>query len=171
MYIIEFVPQVRAVFLLFIAICANFLGNTINCGLQKTFTENPIVRHLFLYLIVLFTIDFTSKQDLPLDQVIFKSFVIYLFYIILTKQSLASLVIIIILLISCYLIYIQMNYEKSKKNNTKDYEELLNNLTLGIGVVSIIGFALYLNKQYNDHKDDFDLVKFIFGTNKCESLK
>ncbi len=166
----EFLPQIRALLLLFIAICANFLGSTINCSLQKTLTYNPVIRHLFLYLIILFTIDFTSKSDLPLDEVIFKSFIIYFFYIILTKQSLESLTIIIILLISSYFIFIQMSYEKSRNIDVENYKKTLDYLVFSIGVVSLIGFTLYFRKQTIDHKDDFDITKFIFGTNKCSNL-
>ncbi len=167
---LEFVPQIRAVFLLFIAISANFLGNTLNCSLQKNLTNIPIIRHLFLYMIILFTIDFTSKYDLPLEDVIFKSFVIYLFYILLTKQDFYSLTLIIILLISSYMLFIQMNYEKSLDKSVKSYEKTLEYLTYAIGIVTVVGFIFYFNKQYQDHKNDFDITKFIFGTNKCESM-
>ena len=167
---IEYIPQIRAVLLLFIAISANFLGSTLNCGLQKILTDNNIIRHLFLYLIILFTIDFTSKSDLPLEEIIFKSFVIHLFYILLTKQSIWSLTIIMLLIISLYFIFIQMNYEKSTNNNVDNYNTILTYLTYSIGIVTIIGFGLYFNKQYHDYKDNFDITKFVFGTNKCTNL-
>jgi len=170
MFELEIVPQIRAVLLLFIAISANFLGSTLNCSLQKTLTDNPVIKHLFLYLIIVFTIDFTSKSDLSIEQVIFKSFIIYLFYILLTKQSMEYLTIIIILLITLYLVFIQMNYEKSKSKDISNYINILNYLTYGIGIVTVVGFGLYLNKQQQDHPDDFDITKFIFGNSKCAGL-
>jgi len=45
-----FTGSIRAVFLLFIAISANFLGNTLNCGLQFDLTTTPLLRNLFIYI-------------------------------------------------------------------------------------------------------------------------
>ena len=43
-------------------------------------------------------------------------------------------------------------------------------LSLAIAGIAVIGFGFYLNRQYNDHKEDFNLAKFIFGKNKCDKM-
>ena len=168
---LEFVPQIRAVFLLFIAISANFLGNTLSCSVQYNLTSNPYLRHLFLYLIIIFTIDFTSKDNMDPISIMEKTFVIYLFYVLLSKQSYTTIVIIIILLIATYLAYIQSTHLKQNNTGTEFYDNLLSFLVVAIGVVTVVGFIMYFNKQYAEHSDDFDYLKFIFGTNQCDKLK
>ena len=163
---------IRGVFLLIIAVSANLLGNTLNCNLQLNLTNIPYLRHLFLYLIIIFTIDFTSKNSMSIVEILTKSLIIYIFYILLSKQNYITLYIIIILLIAVYLCYIQSNYliNLDKNNEENIYNTVSEYLTYLIGIVAIIGFAVYFTQQYNDHYDDFDFLKFIFGTNKCDKL-
>lgn len=167
----KFTASIRAVFLLFIAISANFLGNTLNCGLQFNLTTTPLLRNLFLYIMIVFTIDFTSKDSMSVEEIMSKSLIIYIFYIMLSKQDYITMYIVIILLISTYLCYLQTNYLKENGANTKFFDELSSFLVFGIGTVTIIGFLMYFSKQYNEHKDKFDMMKFIFGTNQCDKLK
>lgn len=79
--------------------------------------------------------------------------------------------IVITLLISTYLCYLQNNYLKENGANTKFFEELSSFLIFGIGTITVIGFLMYFNRQYKEHKEDFDIIKFIFGTNQCDKLK
>jgi len=167
----NFSDSIRAVFLLFIAITANFLGNTLNCSLQFDLTTTPILRNLFLYIIIVFTIDFTSKKSMSVDEIMSKSLIIYIFYIMLSKQDYLTIYIIIILLIGSYLCYIHTNYLKQNGKESNFFNDLSSFLIFGIGTVTVIGFIMYFNRQYQDHKDNFDIVKFIFGTNQCDKLK
>lgn len=172
-----FSGSIRAVFLLFIAISANFLGNTLNCGMQFDLVTTPILRNIFLYIIIVFTIDFTSKNSMSVGEILSKSLIIYIFYIMLSKQDYVSMYIIIILLIATYLCYLQTNYLKQNNTDidididTKFYDDLTSFLIVGIGLITLIGFIMYFNKQYNEHNADFDISKFIFGTNQCDKLK
>lgn len=163
--------SIRAVFLLFIAISANFLGNTLNCGLQFDLTTTPILRNLFLYILIVFTIDFTSKKSMSVQEILSKSLIIYIFYIMLSKQDYITMYIVIILLISTYLCYLQSSYLKENDKDTIFFDELSSFLIYGIGIITIIGFLMYFSRQYNEHETDFDIIKFIFGTNQCDKLK
>jgi hypothetical protein len=167
----KFTDSIRAVFLLFIAISANFLGNTLNCSLQFDLTTTPILRNLFLYILIVFTIDFTSKDSMSVGEIMSKSIIIYIFYIMLSKQDYMTMYIVVILLIASYLCYIQTNYLKENGKESKFLDDLTSFLIFGIGVVTLIGFIMYFNRQYNDHRDNFDITKFIFGTNQCDKLK
>lgn len=167
----NFSGSIRAVFLLFIAISANFLGNTLNCGLQFDLTTTPLLRNLFLYILIVFTIDFTSKSAMNVEEIITRSLIIYIFYIMLSKQDYMTMYIVIILLIATYLCYLQTNYLKENSQETKFFDDLSSLLMFGIGAVTVIGFIMYFNRQYKEHKDDFDMMKFIFGTNQCDKLK
>jgi hypothetical protein len=167
----NFSDSIRSVFLLFIAISANFLGNTLNCGIQFDLTTTPLLRNIFLYILIVFTTDFASKKSMSVGEILSKSLIIYIFYIMLSKQDYITIYIIIILLIATYLCYLQTNYLKDNNKNYNFYDELTSFLIYGIGIVTVIGFLMYFSRQYNDNKDDFDMTKFIFGTNKCDKLK
>ncbi len=89
----------------------------------------------------------------------------------LNKQDYITMYIVIIMLIITYLIYLQTNYLKKNNLDTIYYDNLSTNLIYGISFVTLIGFILYFNKQYNEHYNDFDILKFIFGTNVCNKIK
>lgn len=167
----KYSETIDSVFLLFIAISANFLGNTLNCRIQYDLTTIPILRNIFLYLIIVFTIDFTSKSSMNVEEILTKSFVIYIFYIMLSKQEFVTLYIVIILMIATYLCYLQTNYLKENNKDVKFYEDLTSFLIFGITSVTIIGFLMYFSRQREEHKDSFDIVKFLFGTNICDKMK
>ncbi len=170
MSVLVLTSEIKAVFLLIIALSSNFLGNTLNCGLQRLLTENGIIRNLFIFFIIFFTIDFTSKSDLDPVDVIKKSFLIYIFYIILNKQSFESFALLFILMVVVYIIYLKIGYEEKRNRDTKLFNQSLNILLYCIGGIAIIGFGLYYNKQMTEHPNDFDHIKFIFGTKKCDSI-
>jgi len=167
---IMFSSEVKAVFLLLIAISTNFLGNSLNCSLQKGLTDNILLRHLFIYLIIFCTIDFTAKSHMdPLD-IMKKSLVIYLFYILLSKQNAETLILIFILLIAIYILYLKINYEEKIGNDTFKYTDSIEFLAMAVGLISIVGFGFYFNKQHTEHSDSFDIITFIFGKNKCDKM-
>lgn len=167
---IMFSSEIKAVFLLIIAISANFLGNSLNCSLQKGLTDSIIIRHLFLYLMIFCTIDFTAKDNMePLD-IMKRSFIIYLFYILLSKQNPETLILIFILLISIYILYLKVNYEVKQGNDTLIYADSIEFLSYTVALISIVGFGFYFNRQYTEHSDSFDMITFIFGKNKCDKM-
>ncbi len=167
---IMFSSEIKAVFLVIIVISANFIGNTLNCGLQKALTDNVLLRHLFLYLMIFCTIDFTAKNDMdPLD-IMKSSFIIYLFYMLLSKQNAETLVLILLLLICIYILYLKVNYEEKQGSNTLVYAESIEYLSYAVALISIVGFGFYFNRQYNEHSDSFDIITFIFGKNKCDKM-
>lgn len=169
--VINYGESIRAVFLLFIILTANFFSNSINCGIQYNLTTSPLFRHIFIYLFIVFSIDFTSKDARNVQEILLKSFVIFVFYIMFNKQHRYTMYVILMLFIALYMIYLQTNYLKKHKKNTKIYDDLTNKILILITVITIIGFLMYVNKQQNDYKGKFDILRFIFGNNKCESLK
>ena len=63
-------------------------------------------------------------------------------------------------------------YEGDKEKNKEIIHKLkqVNNILLYIIIfIIIIGFLLYTNKQYQDHKKDFSILKFIFGVLHCKN--
>ena len=88
----------------------------------------------------------------------------------LTKQNFSSLVIILILLVTVYILYLKINYENKIGTDTTSYQKTMDTLSFVIGGITIVGFGLYLNRQYTEHSDDFEISKFIFGTNKCDNM-
>ena len=169
----NFSSNIQALFLLFLGISANFLGNTLNCSIQKILTDNSIIRHLFILMIVYFTTNFTSKTVMTPLEILKNSLIIYILYIFLTKQTYEMFLLNILLIFVIYVLFIQIEYEKSKnnENNVNKINNIINNFEYILIVTLIIGFVFYFKKQYNDHKKNFDVLTFLLGSKSCSSIK
>ena len=73
----------KGLFLLILAISANFVGNLLGCKTQKTLTENMLAKHGVLLFLIYFTVDLTSEEVIhPLEN--FKyTVLLWIFYIFL----------------------------------------------------------------------------------------
>jgi hypothetical protein len=172
-------PNIRAVFLIFLAVSSNFIGSTMNCSIQKIMTENAAVRHLFVLLIIYFTIDFTSKHNMHPIQILKNALFIYLLFIVLTKQTNGMFILNILIIFLIYICSIMKEYiQKHKENNEENKdtylkwnEENLNLINKYLQYILLmtltIGFILYFNKQYTDHTKNFSIIIFLLGLNKC----
>ena len=83
----DFSSCIRALFLLFLGLSGNFIANTLNCSIQKILLDYSIIRHIFILIIIYFTIDFTSKSDMSPLEILKNSFIIYILFIFLAKQT------------------------------------------------------------------------------------
>ena len=74
--------------------------------------------------------------------------------------------------------YINSTYIHYYKSETSKEIELIEKLEkiqkllyILIVILILIGFSLYFRKQYNDYYKTWSTSKFLFGVNKCKSMK
>src|SRR5210317_2062217 len=89
----------KGIFLIFLTLIGNFLSTSMPCKLQKLLTENIYVKNISLFILIYFTIDVFKDNSIkhhPLE-ILKSTFLIFISYILFTKQNLFTSVIIIIL--------------------------------------------------------------------------
>lgn len=64
--------------------------------------------------------------------------------------------------------YYKKNKDEKLNNEFKNYQKLLINAAI---IILIVGFSSYLIQKKYEYKSKFNLKKFIFGVQKCNSLK
>ena len=145
-----------------------------------------LVKHIVFFMLIYFTINVYNEDTIHPKQLFSSSLIIYLLFLLFTKQSLIFGIFIIILLCIEYIIYNYISFYKNKleKNGTTDKSkqenknindliDLLKKLSVIILyiilVLLIIGSISYYIKQKNSYKNNFDIIKFIFGVNKCKN--
>lgn len=163
----------KSLLFLVLAISGNFVGSTLSCQLQNQMTNNPYVKHLTLLFIIYFTIttlDPNSSTKSPVYS-LKNTLIIWLFYIMFTKQDLDYSMIAIALLIISHVSDQFVEYYEKINADTGLYTSI-RNTSFSAGVIFItIGFLTYLiNKRY-EYGEKFDFIKFIFGNAVCDSLK
>jgi hypothetical protein len=167
-------------FLLFLALSGNFIAETMGCETQFMFTNNRFFKHFIVFLLIFFTINFTSKENISPKENFGKSLFLWVFFILFTKMSFKFTFTVILLLLIIFIMEQQKEYVVylSKKNNSQQSSTEIANLTKyqktlsAISVVLVcIGFFSYFFARKREYKSKFDFSKFLFGINKCKSLQ
>ena len=132
-------------------------------------SDNILYQHMSVILIIIFTIlIFDDLSQLNILQIIKKTMIIYILFILITKTP--------------HNIFIKLRRDEmiSELKNKKDpkYERfeyisgfVLNFLILFITALTIVGVFFYYTEKKIEYKKKFDIIKFIFSTNKCRGGK
>ena len=173
---IRFLNTISAVFLVLLAVSGNFVGETLNCRFQKVLSNNMFYKHLVLFVIIYFSISFSNqeKTNSPI-QLFIRSFTIWSVYVLFTRTDVPYNFIIVILL---FLLLLEKDYISYLKAIDIDfYEENLYLFVFGSQLLIYllfsmlaIGFYQYYKRQKNEKKSDFQLLTFLLGSPKCESV-
>ena len=172
-----------SLFLLYLIISGNYLGDLFGCRLQEAFTELILVKHLLAFLTLYFFVTLTgTKTQNPLNTMI-TSFGIYLIFILSRKIFLGYTLIILMLMLIIKMIdeYIQFYYtednkEESKKETKINKNKLINIqnvLTYMVYIIIFIGFVRNTHYKYKELGKKFDWIKYLIGENRsksCQSL-
>jgi hypothetical protein len=167
---------VKGIYLLILIIIAGDTASTFSRQGHKFLQNNYIAKHVIIICIIYFTIDYSgTKINHPL-QTLLVTGLIWLFYILISKQNLTFTIIIFGLITLIYLLYDFMNYYKDQFKQTKEKEKELQSkidtldkiityTTYIIIGISVIGFLKYYSFQKGIRKNKFQNAKFIFGSN------
>ncbi len=167
----------KNLFILYLVISSNFLGNLFGCQIQNSFTNNILVKHLLGFLTLFFFISLAETSDIlpaePTQKILF-AFIIYILFLFSTRIKVSFWYPFIVSLALVYIVQIYKEYEnkqtkpdKLKVDNYLMYQKVL----LGLAVfVSVIGFIVYFYDKKIEHGDNFSYFRFIFGNTVCDSL-
>lgn len=165
----------KGLLLIFLAIICNFLGDTMNCSMQTIMYKHPIIKWLIILGLIYFTINFTSSSNVNPSWLFLNSFIIFIIFILFMKQNKITFYVSLALLIVIFSINQYMNYYQNLEQNETNQNKVakLKKTLLGLEIILIIilisGNLMYLYKQYNSYKKEFNILSFYFGTNKCKS--
>jgi hypothetical protein len=163
---------IKAVFFLILAIIGGWTGETLGCKAQKLLTENMLVKHGTIFMIIYFAIDISNNENKkPLDLLKLTS-LIYIMYLLFTKMNIYSTIVVFIILGVIYVLINQINYLKNNNGEEKEIKRYtdLNNILKGIlPIIIIVSFVFYLIKQRKDNAKNWSTIKFLFGNTKCKN--
>lgn len=173
---------VYPIFILLLIISANYLAELFPCRLRYLLENNIYVKHLFGYLTLLFFVSITLNDiGSNVHELISNSFILYLYFILLTKNNKYFFIIICIILAFIYLAHIEVKLLNEKKNKTENekyfleiYDKRKNKLNLEIILhyililLLVLGTLTYMGEKKVEYKDKFNYLTFLLGKQKCK---
>lgn len=164
------IDLLKGMFLLFLAISGNFIAETLSCKVQKHLSNNMYFKHSIIIIMIYFVINLTDNTIKHPNENFKVTLYIYISFLIITKMNIYFTLISFILLTCIFIIENYIIYYKKKKiNKYKILEKIQTNLIYMLCGFISIGFSLYFIKQRNDHKKNWNSLKFIFGVVKCDN--
>lgn len=159
-------------FLLYILISGNYIGNLLSCSFQRVLNENMIYKHLLAFAIFYITISMSMEDEFnPLQHLVI-SFFSYVWFILTSKMKayyiMAVLVVILIVYISNNIIkYYQKkhNSEKLKKINTIVH---ITGIVISF-IITIIGVIVYYKLKRKEYSKSWSWKVFILGKPVCKN--
>lgn len=150
-------------FIINISILTNFIGDTLGNKIQTLFTENIILKHIIVILLIYTTITVVDNKINPYNR-FKKTLYIWMLYLLLTKNILRITVILVFLMITLFILEDYINYYKNtNKNLEKKLIKITNFLKYLILILLLIGHIIYINKQKNIFGSSFNLYELYLG--------
>lgn len=164
----------KGLFLIFLAILCNYLAGLMNCSIQRSFKTYPKLQWFCVFILIFFTINFTSDPKTSPMIVGFNAFLIFLCFILFMKQTLLTFLINLILLVMIFSLNQWITYYKNKETpeeqKIKSIENMCMVLQIMLAICLIGGTGMYYSIQKSDRGDNFNHTEFFFGVNQCQSL-
>jgi hypothetical protein len=161
---------IKSLFLLLLAVFGNFVGGTLSCKTQYYANNYMIIKHLLLFMMIYFSNNLFLDENVNPFYGLKISIIIWVIYLVFTKQDIIFTIISLILLMSIYIIDNFQNYYEKLDKQISDKLLYYRNILKTLFVINlVIGFFVYLIQQSNDYGFDFDFTKFIFGVTGCKS--
>lgn len=157
---------------MFLWIVFGFLASIINCDLQRIIAKNPIVIHLFGFtaFFFLFTM-LDSNNKTSIEVVWFKSFFVYVLFVLMTKARWYFVLAVLALLLVDQSIKKDIAFEKAggkdvsvKEDRQRIVSQWVNKLIMVLIAVGVIHYAW---RQRSKYGKNFNWFQFFFGVSKC----
>jgi hypothetical protein len=163
--------RLYSIFVFFLVITSNYLGELFPCKVQNILTENVYMKHFFGYLTLLFFVVISdTSSDIELSDTVLISLGLYGIFLILINTDIHFFLICMVILGASYLINLHKQY---KEENGLILESWIDNtisaLYISFGVFLLIGFIIYMGEKKIEYKKNFNYITFIFGKSKCKN--
>lgn len=165
----------KGLFLIFLVIICNFLADLMNCQVQKQLQQHSFYKWLTTFILIFFTINFTSNPATNPFWIGLQSVFIFFLFVLFMKQELTTFVVALLLLMIIFTLNQWISYYKLFDNKyekrIKGLQYACLSLQIVLFIVLVIGTMIYYQKQLKAHPEDFSDQKFFFGAQKCQGIE
>lgn len=165
--------NMRGISAITLGVCGNYVGETLNCNLRKTLSENMLTKHLIVYFLIFIAMEATNsfgENKLSPAMLLLYTSQLYVTFILLSKTSSKLSKIIICILFALYFLHVCISYYVNDIKTKDLCSKLFMSLFTILYVIILVGVFLYIRKQKRDHGKDFTYKTFFLGRLNCDKL-
>lgn len=174
----NFIDYSDGVVLLLIAICGNFIAETLNCKLQYLLTHSRAVKYLVVYFTILLTVNLTGSDLLHPLYAAYASFVIWVMFLMFTRMTPVPTLVVVLAVFLTYTVHKLMKYKKSHHGphsitpeQERQYQRTQTILLSTALIALVVGNVWYYVEKREEYGSSFDFMTYIFGVETCKHLK
>lgn len=162
----------KALFLLYLIIAGNYLGNLFSCQIQHILHTNLYAKHLIGLATLIFFVFLAdpNAEIRPFKQQMLAVAVLYTWFILSTKTDATVMVTIWSLLFIGYLLTVYIE-KKNTKEETIANINLLTNVRFATAVIAavitVIGMLIYMGEKKVEYGKKFRYLTFFMGKPDC----
>lgn len=157
--------------LLYLIMTADSMKTLLPCRIRKLSETNLIYKHLigFLTLLIFVELGEIAEEKEKFSSVIKMTSILYLWFILTTKMYYPLFIILCLVFLIIYILHIYRKREYKNPNKNKNLKNIKDSLYIFSIIITIIGVIIYYFNKKNEYKNNFNILKFIFGTinHKC----
>ena len=174
----RFFVTVYTVFILFLIIASNYLGELFPCRVQDLLGQNIYLKHGIAFLtMVFFVVLSDTKTELSFRDLVIQSCKMYIVFLILINCSKTFFMIALVLLAGIYVIQLKKNdfintHDPSPETQIQiERINQLNNILLILFFIVIkSGFIIYMGEKKIEYRKEFSYTTFLFGKPSCRGI-
>lgn len=168
-----FIENSKGVFFLIIAICGNYMAETLNCQLQKELTQNRVFKYLVVFFTIYMSITLITKKPVNPFKPLLNSIIIFIIFIFFTRMTIyptyiSITIFILINFINNYLLY--LNVSRPKITSQKNILNIILKLLLiTLFIVMVIGNIQYFQEKRKQFGSKLKFINYLFGNYQCNT--
>ena len=154
-----------ALFIFFLIISSNYLGELFPCKIQHVLSENVYWKHFFAFLTLMFFVVLVDPiQSFSLAGTVGTSIFLYIVFLLLINNNVTFFLMSIACLAAIYVLNL-------KKKETEEYASWIDTINDSLYVVFamcvLTGFFVYMGEKKIEYKKRFNYLTFVFGKPSC----
>tara|TARA_B000000441_G_C21696168_1_gene322884 strand:+ start:17 stop:592 length:576 start_codon:yes stop_codon:yes gene_type:complete len=173
MELLEFAPNLIAIFVFVLIVSGNYLGELFPCRVQQIFNSNMYVKHTLGFLTLLFFVALTIPELKEQEHFLGYTTLIYLWFIMMAKcyYTIWFLVFGLVGVLYVMQMYKDAKEKKDGEGGSQDLELLKQAERVVIVlafVLTVVGFLVYMGAKKMEYNKNFSYLQFIFGMPSCK---
>lgn len=154
-----------ALFVFFLIISANYLGELFPCKIQNALSQNIYAKHFFGFLtLVFFVVLVDPIQSFSLLGTLGTGVILYGIFLLLINTNVTFF----FLSMTCLAFIYIFNLKKKESEDYASYIDTINDILYVVFAMCVgVGFLIYMGEKKIEYKQKFSYLTFIFGKPSC----